>query len=128
MTGVCFAALAARCVSVLAITPHFFRASSLVYAVITAVLSYFAFRAATSGRTDDDSFMRALWGGFGGAIVGLLIIFAVFAMFRENARADFARPLGLHLSQVTTFRLVAAFLLLGFGAGFTLRTKTETKP
>jgi hypothetical protein len=127
VSGVCFAALAARCLSVVAISPHYWRTSSVVYAAITAILSYFAFRASTSGQTDEDSFMRAMWGGSAGAVVGALVIFAVFALFRENARAYFARPMGLHLSQVTNFRLIAAFLFLGFSGGFALRAQTTQK-
>jgi hypothetical protein len=121
VSGVCFAALAARSISVLAITPHFFKVSSLVFAVIAASLSYISFRASTSGRTDEASFLRALSGGVGGALVGLIIVIVAYAMFREATRAYFAHPLGLHFSQVTTFRLVAGLLCLGFGAGFALR-------
>jgi hypothetical protein len=127
VSGVCFAALAARCLSVVAISPHYWRTSSVVYAAITAVLSYLAFRTATSGSAEEDDFMRAMWGGLAGAVVGVVIIFAVLALFRENARAYLARPMGFHLSQVTNLRLVAAFFLLGFGAGFAIRTPTEKR-
>lgn len=123
-SGVCFAALAARSIGVLAITPHFFRVSSVVFAVVTACLSYLAFRAGTSGRTDEESFLRALVGGVGGALVGLIIVVVAYAMFRGATRAYFAHPLGLHFAQVTMPRLLVAFLCLGFGAGFVLRMLT----
>lgn len=124
VSGVCFAALAARSISVLAITPHFFTASSVVFAAVSACLSYVAFRASTSGRTDQESFLRALLGGVGGALVGLIVVIVAYAMFRQATRAYFAHPLGLHFSQVTTLRLLVAFLFLGFGAGFALRMRT----
>jgi hypothetical protein len=124
VSGVCFAALAARSIGVLAITPHFFRASSLALAVVTSCLSYVAFRAATSGRTDEESFLRALSGGVGGALVALIIVIVSYAMFRESTRAYFAHPIGLHFSQVTNFRLILGLLLFGFAAGFVLRTVT----
>jgi uncharacterized membrane protein len=123
VSGVCFAALAARSIGVLAITPHF-RASSLVFAVVTFCLSYVAFRAATSGRTDEETFLRALAGGVGGALVALIIIGSSYVMFRQATRAYFAHPIGLHFSQVTMSRLVTAFLCLGFAAGFVLRMQT----
>ncbi len=124
VSGVCFAALAARALGVLLLTPRF-RAFSLVYAAITAVLSYFSFRAATAGQTDEASFLRAFWGGCGGASAGLLIVFAAYVMFRDGVRVYLARPLGLHLSEVTMFRVVVASLLLGFATGFALRTPTH---
>jgi hypothetical protein len=124
VSGVCFAAVAARSISVLAITPHFFRISSVVFAAVSACLSYVAFRASTSGRTDKESFLRALLGGVGGALIGLIIVSVAYVMFRGATRAHFAHPLGLHFSQVTMFRLLVAFLCLGFGAGFALRMQT----
>jgi hypothetical protein len=120
VSGVCFAALAARSISVLAITPHFFRISSLVFAVVAACLSYLSFRAATSGRMDKASFLRGLSGGVGGALFGLIIVIIAYAMFREATRAYFAQLLGLHFSQVTIMRLLVALLFLGFCAGFVL--------
>lgn len=124
VSGVCFAALAARSISVLAITPHFFRASSLLVAIVTAFLSYVAFRAATSGRTDEESFLRALAGGVGGALVGFVVVAVGYLMFRQATRAYFAHPIGLRFSQVTMFELVVALLCLGFAAGFVLRLAT----
>ena len=76
------------------------------------------------GRTDQESFLRALLGGVGGALVGLIVVIVAYAMFRQATRAYFAHPLGLHFSQVTTLRLLVAFLCLGFGAGFALRMQT----
>jgi hypothetical protein len=121
VSGVCFAALAARAISVLAITPNFFRASSLVVAIITAFLSYVAFRAATSGRTDEESFLRALAGGVGGALLAFMILAVGYIMFRQAIRAYLAHPIGLRFSQVTMVELVVALLCLGFAAGFVLR-------
>ncbi len=127
VSGVCFAALAARSISVLAITPNFFRLSSIVFAAVSACLSYVAFRAATSGRTDTASFQRALLGGMGGAFVGLIIVLLAYTMFRQAARGYFAHPVGLRYSQVTMLRLFVAFLCLGFAAGFALRTQKLRK-
>lgn len=90
LSGVCFATLAARSISVLAITPHFFRISSVVFAAVSAWLSYVAFRAATSGRTDPASFQRALLGGVGGTLVGFIIVIIAYAMFGQATRAYFA--------------------------------------
>jgi len=87
-------------------------------------LSYLSFRAATAGRTDESSFLRALWGGVGGALVGLLVVVVAYVLFRQGARAYLAHPVGLRFSQVTLGRLLLAFLFLGFGAGFAIRTRT----
>jgi hypothetical protein len=125
VSGVCFAALAARSLGAMTLTPHFSRPLSLTYAAITAVLSYISFRAATAGRTDVASVLRALWGGFAGAAAGLVIVFASYLMFRDSVRVYICRPLALHLSQVTMFRLVLGFLCLGFAAGFALRIQKQ---
>lgn len=122
--GVCFAALAAGGISVLVITPHHWRASSFVFAVVCACLAYLSFRAATSGRTDHASFQRALVGGVGGAFVGFLVVLVAYLMYRQEARGHFVHPLGLHSSQVSMAVLMAALVCLGFGAGFALRTRT----
>ena len=124
VSGVCFAALAARSISVLAITPHHFRLSSLVVAIIMVFLSYLAFRAATSGRTDEESFLRACATGVGGSLLAFGVIAVMFIMFRQAMRAYFAHPIGLHFSQVTMIELVVALLCLGFAAGFVLRLAT----
>ena len=119
--GTCFAALAARGISVLAITPHFFRISSIIFAVVGAWLSYVSFRAATSGRTDAASFQRALLGGVDGALAGFIIVVIGYVMFGQAIRAYFAHPIGVHFSEVTMPRLLVSLVCLGFGAGFALR-------
>ncbi len=125
--GVCFAALAARSLSHAFVNPRF-RVYSIVYGLVALVLAYFAFRAAIAGRTDEESFLRALWGGFAGAVVGAIVMGTVYTMFRDTAREHFARPLGVHLSQLSAFRLLLSFLFLGFGAGFALTTKKAERP
>ncbi len=124
VSGVCFAVLAARGLSVAVVTAHF-RVSALVYAAITAFLSYFAFRAALAGRSDEASFVRAVWGGFGGLVVGMVVVFTAYAMLGDSMRTYVARPLGLHLSQVGMFRVTVGFVLLGFAGGFALRIETH---
>lgn len=54
----------------------------------------------------------------------MIVVIVAYAMFRQATRAYFAHPLGLHFSQVTTLRLLVAFLCLGFEAGFALRMQT----
>lgn len=93
-------------------------------AVVTAVLSYVAFRAATSGRTDEESFLRAMAAGVGGALVGFVAVAVAYLMFRQATRAYFAHAIGLRFSQVTMLELVVALLCLGFAAGFVLRMST----
>jgi hypothetical protein len=122
--GVCFAALAALSISVLAITPHYFRLSSLVFTIVSGCFSYLAFRAATSGRVDEESFQQASLGGLGGAFAGFIIVCVAYLMFRQTARAYFAHPLGVHFSQLTMSRLLISLVCLGFGAGFSLRMQT----
>ncbi len=121
VSGVCFGAIAAGAISVLATSPHFFRLSSLVFAIVAGCLSYVAFRAATSGRTDEEAFVRALAGGLAGAVIALVVVIASYVMFRQATRAYFAHPIGLRFPQVSNVTLVAALLWLGFAAGFVLR-------
>ncbi|MBV9086564.1 MAG: hypothetical protein JOY79_03695 [Acidobacteriaceae bacterium] len=119
-TGVCFAILAGRAVSVLAITPHYFRGSSLVFAGISAWIAYRALEAATSGGTDEESIVRGLRGGIVGGFLGLLVAATSFFSFGQTARTYFTHPLGWHTSDISMFWLSVALLLLGFLAGFVL--------
>jgi hypothetical protein len=120
-TGLCFIGLAERSISILVIAPNFFTAG---FTGVAAWFPYVAFRAAISGRTDEDSVLEALRAGIVGAFVGLLIFMASFAMFGQTIRTYFAHPLGLHTSQLSMFHLLEAFVWLGFGAGFVLRMQT----
>ncbi len=119
--GLSFATVAALSLGVLAVTAGHFRASSVVFAVISLWLAYRSLHAATRSRSDEESVVRGLQAGIAGALVGLLIVFAGFAMFAQSIRAYFAHPVGLHFSDVTMFRLLVALVWLGFGAGFALR-------
>lgn len=123
VSGVCFAVLAARAISVLVITPHHFRASSLGFALVTGVLSYRSFGAATRGRTDAANFQRALLGGVVGAVAGFLIVVVLYAMFGQATRYYIAHAFGLYGWQTSMSQLLVAFVCLGFGAGFSLRAR-----
>jgi hypothetical protein len=120
-TSLSFALVAVRCLGVLAVTPGHFKLFSLIFAVIAVWFSYQAVRATTSGQTDEASILRGFEGAIIGAFAGISIVAVAFAMFAQTARAYFAHPLGLYFSEVTMFRLLIAFVWLGFGAGFVLR-------
>ncbi len=127
ISGVCFAALAARSLGVLVITPGHVRVSSIVFALIAGYFSYRSFRAATSGATDTASIHQAVMGGVAGAVAGLIIVAVAYAMFNQTSRAYFAHPLGLHFQQLRMGSLLVSLMCLGFGAGFALRMPTRRK-
>jgi len=120
VTSLCFAGLAGRCVRVLVTAPHHFRASSAIFGAIAAWLSYRAFTAAVSCRTDEQSLLRGLEGGIGGGFVGLLVAAAAFFSFGQTARTYFTHPLGWHTSDISMLRLTIVLVILGFCAGFGL--------
>jgi len=127
VAGLCFAGLAGRAVSVLAITPDHFRASSAVFAAIAAWLAYRALKVATSWRADEGSTFRAMEGGIGGAFVGLLVAVLAFFSFGQTARTYFTHPLGWHTSDISMSRLTIVLVLLGFCAGFMLVLPTHRR-
>ncbi len=116
-----FALIAIRCINVLVVRISHLSASSMVFAVVAAWLSYRALLAATSGETDEGSILLGFEGGLIGAFLGILIVATGYAMFAQTVRAHFAHPLGLYFSDVTMSRLLIGIVWLGFCAGFVLR-------
>ncbi len=120
-TGVFFAVLAGFSIAAIAVPFRRVHVFSIVIAVAAVVLGYLAFRAAVAGRADDDSALAALRRGIIGAFVGLLAMVAFLLMFRPDTQTVLAHALGKPEAGFTTFRLLLACVLLGFGTGFILR-------
>jgi hypothetical protein len=64
--------------------------------------------------------VSALRNGIIGSLIAVLLVMALYLMFGFAIHAFFAHSVGLHASQVTMFRLLLAFVCLGFSAGFAL--------
>ncbi len=120
VTGACFAALAGLSISALAFPvrrPHVF---SAIVAAVAICIGYLAFRAAIAGETDEETAVAGMRRGVIGALVGLIVMIAIFVMFKTDAQAYLAHALGKRASTFTTYRLLAGSVLLGFGTGFVL--------
>jgi FtsH-binding integral membrane protein len=123
-TGACFAALAGLSLSAMVLPVRRFHVFSIVIAVVAICLGYLAFRAATAGKTDEETVLGSLRRGLIGAFVGLIVIMAFLLMFRSATHAFLAHALGKPASIFTDFRLLLASVLLGFGTGFVVRMPT----
>lgn len=123
-TGVCFAVLAGLSISAMALPVRRFQVFSIVIAAVAICLGYLAFRAAIAGKTDEETVVASLHRGMVGAFVGLIVIIVLLLMFRIDTHGFLAHALGKPASSFTTFRLLVASVLLGFGTGFVVRIPT----
>ena len=123
LAGVCFAAIAALSIRAAAFPARRFHVFSIVIAVLAICLVLLAFRAAlTAGAAHEDAIAMALRRGMLGAFVGLIAIFVALVMFGDETRSFLAHALNRHTSTFTTFPLLLASVLLGFAAGFVVRS------
>ncbi len=120
-TGTCFAVLAGLSISAIFFPARRFHSFSVVCAVFAICVAGLAFRAATAGRTDEETVLASLRRGIIGALVGLIVIVAALFLFKSDVHAFLAHSLGKPASTFTTFRLLLAAVLLGFGTGFVAR-------
>lgn len=100
---------------------HVPKAYAAIFALVTAYLAYLGIRAAVVGSNDEDDMVSALCHGTIGAIAAVLIVMALYFMFGFSIELFFAHSVGLYVYQITTFRLLMAFVCFGFGAGFVRR-------
>ncbi len=118
VTGATFAALAGLSISEIAFPVRRFHLSSVFAAAIAICLAYLAFRASLAGNTNEEIAVASLRRGVLGAVVCLIVMAAFLILFRIDLQAFLAHTFGKPASSFTTYRLVAASVLLGFGAGF----------
>ncbi len=119
-TGVCFAVLAGLSISAILRPFRTVHPFSFVIAAVSVYLGYIAFRASTSGRTDEMTVVTSLRRGIMGAFVGLIAMAAVLILFRTDTNPFLAHALGNPAYSFTDYRLLAAAVLLGFGIGFVI--------
>lgn len=120
-TGTCFATLAGMSISAMVFPVRRFHVFSLVVAVVAIFLGYLAFRAAVRGRADKEAAAASLSSGMLGALIGLAVMLALWMMFKADTQSFFAHALGKPSWAFTGNRMLAGFVLLGFGAGFIAR-------
>jgi type IV secretory pathway VirB2 component (pilin) len=108
-------------VSAMAVPVRNFHILSAVIAAAAIGLAYVAFRAATVGKTDSDTMLRSLCRAIGGAFIGLIAVIVIRLMFGTETHGLLAHALGKSASTFTTFQLMIASALLGFGGGFVVR-------
>lgn len=125
ITGACFAVLAGLSISAVAAPFRQVRLFSIVIAVVSICVGYFALRAATSGHTDTQTLHSALYRAMLGAFIGLAAMTAVLFLFRPDAQGFLAHSLGRPASTFTSSRLLVASAILGFGAGFVARIRRK---
>lgn len=125
VTGTCFAALAGLGISASAFPVRRFHAFSVIVAAVALCLAYLAFRAAIVGKTDKETASAALISGIVGAFIALVVIGAFIVMFKAGTQSFLAHALGKPTSAFTSFRLLVASVLLGFGTGFVLCVPRE---
>jgi hypothetical protein len=127
-TGTCFAILAGLSISAMAVPVRRFHVASIAVAAIAICLGWLALRATMAGVNDEgtEDTVVALHRGMVGAFVGLIFIVASLLMFGADARF-LAHAVGKPTSSFTPIRLLAAAVLLGFGAGFVVGVPTATK-
>lgn len=101
-----------------------FHVASVVIALLATCLAYLAFRAAIAGKTDEDTVVASLRRGTIGALVALAIMVALLLMFGTDTRGFLAHALGKPASSFTSFRLLLAAVVLGFGGAFAVPTPT----
>lgn len=117
-TGMCFAVLAGLSISAIAVPVRRFHPFSIVIAAVAICLGYLAYRAAIAGKADEETLVGSLRRGIFGAFVGLILIIAFLFMFGADTRALLAHALDQPAPGFTTFRVLIASVLLGFGTGF----------
>jgi hypothetical protein len=118
--------LAGLSISAVALPVRRFHGISVAISAVAVCLAYFAFRAATAGKTDDEALIAAFRRGMIGAFVALIAIIVCILIFGPEANSSIAHAVGKPASHLTTFRLLVASVLLGFGAGFVLRMPVNT--
>ncbi len=122
-TGACFAAVAGLSISAIAFPVRRFHAFSAVMAAAGVGLALTAFRAAIVGKTDQETAVASLHRGMLGALLALVAMVALLLMFKVDMQAFLAHAMGRRASTFTTYRLLAAAVLLGFGTGFVAGTR-----
>lgn len=128
VTGVCFALLAAASIRAAAFPARRFHVFSIVIAVVAVCVIGLALRAAvTATNADEDAMLFALRRGMFGAFAGLIVIVLLLLMFGDSTRSFLAHALNRPTSSLTTFPLLVASVLLGFGAGFVIRRPVKSR-
>lgn len=125
VTGTCFAVLAGLAISAAVFPVRRLHGFSIVLAAVALCLAYLAFRAAIAGKADQETASASLRAGILGALLSLLVLGALIVMFKAGTQGFFAHALGMPGSAFTSFRLLVASVLLGFGAGFVLRVPRD---
>ncbi len=120
-TGTCFAVLAGLSASAMMFPVRRFHAFSVVMVLVGVGFAYRGFRAAITGRTDEETLAASLVRGMIGAFIALLAMVALLLLLRLDTYAFLAHALGKPASSFTTAHLLIASVLLGFGAGFVVR-------
>ena len=129
VTGACFTVLAGLSISVIAVPVRRFHVTSVVLAAITVCFGWLAFRAAIAGfhhEESEESLVAPMRRGVIGAFAGLILVVALLLMFGADARSLLAHSLGRRTSSFTPFHLLLSGVLLGFGAGFVMRSPGDT--
>lgn len=127
-TAACFTILAGMSISATFAPVRRFHVASVVIAVVASCLAYLALRTALRARdTDEEAMIASLRPGTIGAILALIMIFALLLMFGDHTRSLLAHALSRPTSSFTTSRLLIASVLLGFGTGFVARMATFRK-
>ena len=123
--GACFTMLAILSIRASVAPVRRFHVSSVVIAVIAVCLAVLAFRAAAM-ETDEETLISSLRRGMFGAFLALVTICVFLFMLGDETRSFLAHSLSMPTSSFPTFIVLIGCVILGFGAGFVVRTSISS--
>lgn len=120
--GTCFILIAWVSVKAAAAPVRRFHIASVVIAVVAVGLACLAFRAAALRDIDEETLFTSLRRGMVGAFLGLVIVSVFLFLYGDETRALLAHAFSSPTSSFTASPMLIASALLGFAAGFVIRT------
>lgn len=120
--GACFVLIAWFSIKAAVAPVRRFHIASVVIAVVAVALACLAFRAAALRDTDEETLFTSLRRGMLGAFLGLVVVSLFLFLYGDSTRAMLAHAFSRPTSSFNTSPMLIASALLGFAAGFVIRT------
>lgn len=120
--GACFSLIAWLSIKAAVAPVRRFHIASVVIAAFAVALACLAFRAAALRDTDEETLFTSLRRGMVGAFLGLVVLSVFLFLYGDSTRAMLAHAFSRPTSSFTTSPVLIASALLGFAAGFVIRT------
>lgn len=120
--GACFSLIAGLSIKAAAAPVRRFHFASVVIAAIAVGLACLAFRAAALRDIDEETLFTSLRRGMVGAFLGLVVVSVFLFLYGDDTRALLAHAFSSPTSSFTASPMLIVSALLGFAAGFVIRT------